>query len=471
MVADRRKKRMALNEPIWLDGKKNNKSYSESEFKEGQLYKLRGDETIVIALKAKRFKNPEVLKKKWRVWFLPDHAPSYRTDLATGLPSLEFEKRQEKIHLFAPIEREKDLLDPSTYDPTNWGLTRVKLHYAFNDASVVINLGDVPDNVLRSGAHAYLEDLIKSHNSGGLGASAYIGSFSDTAYAHEFVNVKLADLITHYGIIDFPPPSKDASATTVVAVSGVVPAAAPVPATPVYKHGNSGRTYNFEAGTNSFTNELGWKPIDLHGGGKGPAFDPVAPAMAVHDLMEHFPGDEYEPHNEYMAQGAMLWLRFEGGFFASTGLAEAVVKPAFGMLFYHIAKQNLDTKPVEAVIKDLNERAKVLQHGMVPETFMALNLLITRVNEYIETNLSPAGSNLSTKKKLRESLTNGVPWMLLGYANARIRYNGLERNRLVTMFRNASEQISKVVPAAKLQLTLDYENYTSKAVIEYSKKA
>lgn len=233
------------------------------------------------------------------------------------------------------------------------------------------------------------------------------------------------------------------------------------PTAPVltYKHGNSGRTYSFLAGQNEYDGGLGWKPIDLIGGdGKGPAFDPVAPVMAVHDLMEHFPGDEYAPHNEYMAQGAMLWLRFEGNFFAGADLAATVIKPAFGMLFHHIRKGTLDTQ----LFKDGEKVDGVTSTGnpfahMKQATAYELLKLVGAAKTFVDNNYYD-----STRDRLLLSLARGIPWMVHGYMRAQDRYRGLDKNRLVRLYKSTVEQIKNVVNDGHLKLTMSYESYSAK---------
>lgn len=226
------------------------------------------------------------------------------------------------------------------------------------------------------------------------------------------------------------------------------------PTIPLHKHGNSGRTYTFVTGNNPIDGKLGWKPVDLAGIGKSLAFDPVAPVMAVHDLMEHFPGDEYDPHNEYQAQGAMLWLRFEGGFFAGLDVAEAVVGPAFGMLFHHITKQKLVTKEYDGKPED----ADPFKH-MKQNTAFTLLDLISRAKRYSESQFRYDGNGAT---RVLESLQRSIPWIVRGYIRAGERYKGLDKERLVRLYKSTVKQVESVTKGAELKLTMTYEKYESK---------
>lgn len=221
------------------------------------------------------------------------------------------------------------------------------------------------------------------------------------------------------------------------------------------KHGNSGRTYSFVTGKNPVDGKIGWKPTDLGGDGKSVAFDPVAPVMAVHDLMEHFPGDEYDPHNEYQAQGAMLWLRYEGGFFSKDGqtLADQVVRPAFGMLYHHIVKQKLETRLWDGKPEDADPFKLMKQ-----STAFELMDLISATRRYIDEVFRYEGTS---QKISLDSLQRGVPWMVRGYARAAERYKGLDKSRLVKLYQRTVAQMSNVVEGATLKLTMSYEKYQS----------
>lgn len=216
--------------------------------------------------------------------------------------------------------------------------------------------------------------------------------------------------------------------------------------------GNSGVQYKFKVGKNTFLNEYGWQPVQLTGDDKGPAFDPVPPVMVVHDLMEHFPGDVYGPQNEYMAQGSMLWLRWEGDFFGNQrdpSNISNVVRPAFGMLFHHILHGKLETQEADW---DSDLR--------LPETTdYALNNLITLTRQYIVERNEFTADN---KKLLLTSLHRGIPWIKRGYHKAAQRYQGLDKKRLVGLFNSVVKRIA--VPGTidgDLYLTLHYDIYSA----------
>ncbi len=227
-----------------------------------------------------------------------------------------------------------------------------------------------------------------------------------------------------------------------------------------FAYGNSKRTYSFVSGKNPIDGNMGWRPVDL-AGSKKVAFDPVAPIMCVHDMMEHFPGEEYAPHNEYRAQGAMLWLRFEGGFFRDDSEVTNVVEPAFGMLFHHIAKKKLVTRVVP--------EAKVKHIELPEKTEFALAALVTEAAAFAR-NRFYSDSRKSDRARILTSLHRGVLWMRLGYHAAAERYKGLNQKRLAKLFKSTVEQVrnpNRVETSTQtLRITMDYAKYTARVQLE-----
>lgn len=427
---------------------------------EAGLYELDSGEIVVAAFG--RVVTRKLIENGVRVWELADQAPKsissmgriYIDDWFNDGDAVPRNRYTNSMYLFA-MDRS---FEPLSFDPGPWGGKALSKFVPANekdprivhvvqdppagpDRIVVVQLKDVPVGVERGSAASNIAFVID-----GSGNTSRIGMFngpaSGLATPSDYTRIRLRDL-----------PAVSAQTSIVIMEE--------VPPKPIHKHGNSGRTYSFEAGKNPFTSDLGWKPLDLAGDGAGPAFDPVAPVMAVHDLMEHFPGDEYAPHNEYMAQGAMLWLRYEGGFFVGQNMSDAVVKPAFGMLFHHIYKGKLETKELIPV----RSEEAVLPFQMPESTYYELNELVFKTKAYITNTFSD-----SQKAAMLKSVHRGMPWILLGYSQAAERYSGLDKRRLVLLYKNTVEQISKVALGSKLKLTMNYELYTSKIELEASVK-
>jgi hypothetical protein len=225
---------------------------------------------------------------------------------------------------------------------------------------------------------------------------------------------------------------------------------------------NSGKTYNFVPGFNSITREAGWRPEEI------PGFDPVPAVMMVHDILEHFPGDEYEPHNEYQAQGAMFWLRHEGGYFAGKLTSQVVIPPAFGMLFAHIIEKDLETRPCpltkfahNAISKDESIRGPFSTENEMQTTIFNARHFINGGEVTGKTFAFPANTTVGDtlfndrhKARIHESLNHGIGWMRIGFRRAALRYKGLDKTRLVTMYQRAQAEIEKYTKAASTNSVL-----------------
>lgn len=181
----------------------------------------------------------------------------------------------------------------------------------------------------------------------------------------------------------------------------------------------SGQTFEFERGFNPITHQDGWRPLQI------PDFDPVAPTMVVHDLLEHFAEGTAEVHWEYMALGAAHLLRGEGGFFHKQGLriSDALVPPAFGMLFHHIDHSGLTTEAAPAE----------------PEAFTP----VTPFRADVEIMRTVANARDFLRRQhatdlIDASLQHAVGWMRLGFRRAQERYDGIP-------IRQVSKLIHRVV--------------------------
>ncbi len=421
----------------------------------GGLYKLDSGEIVTVI--DMKFLTKELARQgssgsRSAAWSLPDYPPSsiaemgriYFEDYGDDDTEEVYSSYHGRVYLFSPYAKS---IDAEKHDPTQYGgkapeppppplFPDHRIVRDLGDGFVVIRMTDVPAGVRRSGGERDA-DRLSTFGRTSYTSGDYVGPKSTQSPGEEssfLVLVKKSDLS--------PLPS-----SPVISEGG-----------PKYARGNSGRTYNFETGNNPIDRSIGWKPIDLGGESKGQAFDPVAPVMAVHDLMEHFPGDEYDPHNEYMAQGAMLWLRVEGGFFGNitsetppTHVANSVVKPAFGMLFYHINKGKLDTKEMDA------ELLKTITTTLPAPTYFALTGILVEANKYITQNIS----GTRERERLYKSLHVGVPWINLGYQRASERFAGLDKKKLVRLYQATVAQIENVKAGSKLSLTMHYDNYTA----------
>ena len=72
------------------------------------------------------------------------------------------------------------------------------------------------------------------------------------------------------------------------------------------------RTYTFDAAEHAEYGTIGFRPTWYKAG------DPLSGMAVAHDILEHFPGDDGRAEGEYMALGAALWIRGEGGYWSNS---------------------------------------------------------------------------------------------------------------------------------------------------------
>lgn len=194
-------------------------------------------------------------------------------------------------------------------------------------------------------------------------------------------------------------------------------------------------TFHFTAGYNKVIEEEGWRPKEI------PGFDPVSGVMCIHDMVEHFPGREAGAPNEYLAQGAMLFVRYLGGYFGDvndlTGFAESVVPPAFGMLFGHILDKKL---PTQAHPKDALHTEPL--DGVAE---FAISALITEAWGYITDGDNDVPK--TRRPELLKSLLQAPGYMRAGFRLAQKRYPHLKdagrRRDLCTAWHDAARRLDQ----------------------------
>lgn len=196
---------------------------------------------------------------------------------------------------------------------------------------------------------------------------------------------------------------------------------------------NSGKVFHLRRGTNTFTGKPGWQPMEI------PDFDPIAPHMVIHDIIEHVPGAPATPEEEFKAQGCTLFLRHEGGFFHDRGeRASDVMQNAFGTLYYFALPAGRKTAPcpLEPMAQEPLENA---------DTEMELVRAVAKAREFCQGH-----SVLSKKmKEIDKSLCHAIGWMRVGYRVAQHRFHGINVKRFARVYRKASDLIAKYLDAAE----------------------
>jgi hypothetical protein len=202
-------------------------------------------------------------------------------------------------------------------------------------------------------------------------------------------------------------------------------------------------TADYISGYNSFTKSYGWKQTNI------PDFDPVGAPMVCHDLLEHFPDRGAEVHSEYLALGAAHYLRHEGRYF--TDITTELVPPAFGMLWYHITKDGL---PIE----DCKEEPPF---EIKRNTLLTMQRTIINAELFVRERFVDKISNIDVIRYFRE----GFKWMQIGYCMAAKRYEGLDQNRLVFMYKAVQTAIENVPTKDDTILTVEFTPSEYKGIV------
>ena len=168
--------------------------------------------------------------------------------------------------------------------------------------------------------------------------------------------------------------------------------------------------------------KLGLRPSNI------PGFDPVPPPMVVHDLLEHFPGEAFDGHAEFLAQGAAIWLRHEGGYWSfKGGDMHSIAADAFLMLFHYIINKNLRV-------------AECLEpFGLVPldraESELLLQSYLARGRAVLHEKASVYNNFVDV------ALVRGAAWMRVGYRRASRRYAAVGNKPLAKLFYETEKKL------------------------------
>lgn len=219
---------------------------------------------------------------------------------------------------------------------------------------------------------------------------------------------------------------------------------------------NGGGRFTFVKEKNLFSGEFGWKPKEIAN------FDPVAPAMVLHDLWEHAPFSPATIIEEFQAVGAAFHLRMEGGYFQKIGKRASDVLPnAFGMLYYHAqVLSDRPTTPCPLVNVAVQPLANI-------ETEMEMIRLIGNAREFVKGNtvLNPR------MKEIEASMQWALYWMRVGYRKAQLRFQGLDTRRLSEIYFRTHQKLEELIkldaPDVEVKITTNAQHYS--VDVEYSR--
>lgn len=153
--------------------------------------------------------------------------------------------------------------------------------------------------------------------------------------------------------------------------------------------------YEFVAERHNEFGSMGWRLKDM------PDFDPL-PGMAVaHDILEHFPGGDESPADEFQALGASWFLRGEGYLYSGLSSGEE-----------NLAADMPDI--VDHVLQGMYMPTPPRTHRLDSNAEDALQIAL----KLAKRNCGDRGADAEAKSVLRKALG----WLRIGYRRAVRRY-------------------------------------------------
>lgn len=208
---------------------------------------------------------------------------------------------------------------------------------------------------------------------------------------------------------------------------------------------NSGFVHEFTTSRNTVTKKFGWRP-KAH-----PGFDPVDALTTVHDCFEHFPKTDNigGVQDEFLAQGAVLWLRLEGGFwgpfntskFDKEAFLQKQVPGAWGMLFATVIARRLKHSAQAPVLAEAQAPLPSRTEGILSQIITYADNLIGQKGCWGSFERLLCNLDLSQQLCCREAVMSAAPWIRLGYRLAAERYAGLDKIRLVKLFQETVKKV------------------------------
>lgn len=179
--------------------------------------------------------------------------------------------------------------------------------------------------------------------------------------------------------------------------------------------------------------------------------DPMDGIGCAHDILEHFPGGDIGAADEFMAFGAMLWLR---------GPSWAV-PPAF--------QAHEFPGILEHVINEGHDIPSLMGQPLLPE-WAEKRLAVTMTRARIECHKHflnermLSGERASTVDYLDKLIYKGLEYMRHGFHRAVARYKKHERWEVENLFNTTRDTINRCLVAAeygdRLTVTIDFDALT-----------
>ncbi len=176
--------------------------------------------------------------------------------------------------------------------------------------------------------------------------------------------------------------------------------------------------YVFTCAEHEDFGSLGWRLKSQ------PDFDPLTGMAVAHDILEHFPGGDGSPADEFQALGASIHVR--DGYYAN-GTAGDNIGSDFPEIMRHIIYEHMHLNSAP--------RTNPCDSWVEAEITKAINVL-ERELEYM--HLEP--DELASVRRCYPDIRG---WMRVGYRKALKRYKGLYKNDIQRLFREIEQEADR----------------------------
>lgn len=203
------------------------------------------------------------------------------------------------------------------------------------------------------------------------------------------------------------------------------------------------KRYVFDVGMHEDYGTLGFKPRWYQGG------DPLTGMAIPHDILEHFPHDNGQAEGEYLALGACLWIRGEGGY-QQNGSPEENIAP--------------DLSTVWGVHTYQHRRTSVRPCGLIRN-----DAVMDQAREAVRIWLRDWNDQEETVSA--EDQERIARWIGKGYMRAQRQYRNHSAHAVCALFQEIEQGATKALNHADegMQLTVlvDYTNLKCRMDCDY----
>ena len=194
-----------------------------------------------------------------------------------------------------------------------------------------------------------------------------------------------------------------------------------------------------------------------------PESDPFTGFTVSHDILEHMPNEKYGAvEGEFMALGAMYWIRGESGWFHQINVYRSNLL---------IETMSLDIPDIITRVVYGHQTFKILRNtkkldDYIEEDFKAI--IVNGIRSlHVEDRLTP--QELSSVK-IKDIKISMLSWMRKGYRQALKRYKGHCKYDMTHLFTEVMEKSDKILKQAyeyqTLVVKIDLNKMSSRVYIE-----